>query len=638
MMKKMILKIAAFISCVFCFASPDSNTIPRFAFVLGNQRYKESPLKNTVSDARLISEKLKESGFDVTFKTDLDTNMLREEIGLYAEKVGEAGRDSISLFYYAGHGVQVGGVNYLVPIDDEKITTQSMVKAKCYSIKEFLSLIPSKTQVVIMDACRNNPFKTAKESFSKGLTSIEAPANVDFCYLFSTAQGQTASDGNGKNSLFTKVLADRMGQYNVDVTVVFNQVCNDVKEMTGGQQVPNFSGNSVRFEFMNSQIAKSRIDRLNKQMKENLTVSKSSSAEQKKQFDTDKSLMEAEIALMKEKERKAKEDKAKRDEIAAKNDREVKRRQEELARAQENVANKKKENQALKAQNQSSISFIKAIEEDKRKLQQLRSATAAKINAANDETRNEERRKIKAVINRPGGITETDANGNLTSAAKKGRKAEIAQINAQSRLEEQHNFETFYSKIQQADLTKMQDIQNDLVTLKNAVYEASSITDEVKFKVMNYDGAKFEWTVVYDVYMDFQKVMHGSVTIPYVALAKAYGFEVPSGKLTSADSEYNYNCELLDTLLHKEKMVPIILQIEYKVKNLMPGSTYAFKAQKAKIYYVSGNSYDEFVCEKKVSDKGLLNLGSPVILEEVSSIVKKWTKARMKAVKEVSKY
>ena len=118
MMKKIILKIAAFISCVFCFASPDSNTIPRFAFVLGNQKYKESPLKNTVSDARLISEKLKESGFDVTFKTDLDTNMLREEIGLYAEKVGEAGRDSISLFYYAGHGVQVGGVNYLVPIDD----------------------------------------------------------------------------------------------------------------------------------------------------------------------------------------------------------------------------------------------------------------------------------------------------------------------------------------------------------------------------------------------------------------------------------------------------------------------------------------------------------------------------------------
>ena len=211
----------------------------RIALVVGNSTYDAvSSLDNPNSDARLISETLAGLGFEVTLLLDASQDELKRGIGLFGRALRKAGPDATGLFYYAGHGVQSFGTNYLLPVDIvvadaadldlEAVEAQSVLR-QMYSAR-------NKTNIVILDACRNNPFSDILAIDDNGLAEMQAPTGTFLAYA--TAPGEVALDGLEGNSPFTKAVARSMTEPGLPIEQMFKQVRVAVLEETDGQQTP----------------------------------------------------------------------------------------------------------------------------------------------------------------------------------------------------------------------------------------------------------------------------------------------------------------------------------------------------------------------------------------------------------------
>ncbi len=178
----------------------------RIALVIGNSSYKIGALPNPRNDALLMSATLKEAGFTVTELVDVGQDEMKRAIREFGRQLREDGVDA-GLFYYAGHGVQVKGENYLIPVDAQ-IQDEDEVELEGVNVNAFLQVMnssKSKINIVILDACRNNPFQASSRSLSRGLAPVDAPTGTFIAY--STAPGTTAADGDGTNSAYTAALA-----------------------------------------------------------------------------------------------------------------------------------------------------------------------------------------------------------------------------------------------------------------------------------------------------------------------------------------------------------------------------------------------------------------------------------------------
>jgi formylglycine-generating enzyme required for sulfatase activity len=207
----------------------------RLALVIGNSAYESAPLKNPVNDARAMAKALNEFGFDVTERENLTQKDLKREIQSFGEKLVKGG---VGLFYYAGHGMQVGGRNYLIPIG-AKIDREQNVQFEGVDLGLMLSEMAyakNRTNIVILDACRDNPFAHSFRSVVQGLASVDAPAGTLIAYA--TAPGSVASDGPGDNGLYTADLVKSMHVPGLKLEDVFKQVRTEVRESTGGKQIP----------------------------------------------------------------------------------------------------------------------------------------------------------------------------------------------------------------------------------------------------------------------------------------------------------------------------------------------------------------------------------------------------------------
>jgi len=171
-----------------------SNSSQRVALVTGNSAYATSPSKNPVNDARDIAQALRELGFEVIYQEDQSQNDMKRAIRTFGQKARSAG---IRLFYYAGPGMQVNGENYLIPVDanfnnerevEYETVNAGLVLAQMEEVEESLNII-------ILDACRNNPFARSFRSASRGLAAINAPSGRLIAYA--TAPGSVASDYRG---------------------------------------------------------------------------------------------------------------------------------------------------------------------------------------------------------------------------------------------------------------------------------------------------------------------------------------------------------------------------------------------------------------------------------------------------------
>ena len=598
-MKKFVLALTvAILSISFAFAQ--NADAKRFALVIGNQAYDESPLANPRADSKLISEALKECGFDVTLAQDLESAGFIKVVADYADKVAEnGGENTISFFYYSGHGLQIGGKNYMVPTNDKDITSETKAKGKCYSIDTLLELVPSSTQVVVLDACRNNPFKTSKGSFTKGLTRISAPKHViNFQTLFSTGDGQTADDGTGRNSLFTECLNKRMREFNTPVLTVFNEVADDVKSSTGGRQTPLIAGSSVKFEFMNAKIAENRIKELQNAQKA-LELDKTKKAS--KEYDSEKKLLAAEIAMMQDQKVKAEKDATEKAAKKRAEDAQRRNNQKEMERQQREAEKSRKAFQAAKAKEKNSLTFIKEIEDNKERIQKIRTDAATKIYAAQVAIQKDADSKKDAIWNAELKITEKDAKGKMNSDTQKKRKAEMKLIQDDAETEKKKNHDRFYETIQEEETERVAQLAADEKTLTGAKYEMSSFMKEVDFEVNGYDGESNKWVVKYTSnFMGNKSLFNGEIEITYEQLCKQIlqqPYVDPKKKMGIEYDQYNEDIELYDGLFRSSNS-PINVVVEYKMKPSTTGiSCYEFSTVSVAVKYMKDT--EEIVLNQK---------------------------------------
>ena len=207
----------------------------RVALVIGNAAYETAPLRNPVNDARAMAKALSELGFDVTERENLVQKDMKREIQYFGQKLLKGG---IGLFYYAGHAVQVNGRNYLIPvgaaIEHEKQVEYEAVDAG--SVLSEMDYARNRLNIVILDACRDNPFARSFRSVAQGLASINAPTGSLIAYA--TAPGSVASDGPGEHGVYTGELIKAIQSPGAKIEDVFKQVRSAVREMTQGKQVP----------------------------------------------------------------------------------------------------------------------------------------------------------------------------------------------------------------------------------------------------------------------------------------------------------------------------------------------------------------------------------------------------------------
>ena len=209
---------------------------PRRALVIGNSSYKVSPLKNPANDARAMGEALKQIGFDVTLAIDAPRAGMLAAAREYTDALERA--KPVGLFYYAGHGMQLAWRNYLLPVDAAAERMEDVQKS-CLDVNtviEGISRAANPMNLIILDACRNNPFGRDFRVEQKGLSQLDAPPGTFLAYA--TSPGNVASDGAGANGLYTENLLREMRVPEAKIEDVFKRVRLAVRRTSNGAQVP----------------------------------------------------------------------------------------------------------------------------------------------------------------------------------------------------------------------------------------------------------------------------------------------------------------------------------------------------------------------------------------------------------------
>lgn len=208
---------------------------PRIALVIGNSAYRESPLRNPVNDVRAMAQRFKELGFTVLVHENATKRAMEAAIIDFGRRLAEGG---VGAFYYAGHGVQVRGRNYLVPVDadieDEASTRVAAVDVEL--LLEQMAEAKNRVNIVILDACRNNPFERRMRGGSRGLAAVDAARGTLVAYA--TAPGSVAADGDGKNGLYTEELLAALREPGLKIEEVFKRVRINVARRSKGAQTP----------------------------------------------------------------------------------------------------------------------------------------------------------------------------------------------------------------------------------------------------------------------------------------------------------------------------------------------------------------------------------------------------------------
>jgi uncharacterized caspase-like protein len=217
-------------------ADANLNTTARHALVIGNSRYaRVTPLENPANDASAIAEQLRSSGFQVDLKQDLTREAMLNAIATYSARI--AATKSVGLFFFAGHGLQLSWRNFLVPVD-AAIAQLEDVPDHCVDLAALINGITKANNpmnVVVLDACRDNPFKKVKVE-AKGLSQLDAPPGT--LLAFATSPGNVASDGEGSNGLYTENLLRELKVREAKIEDVFKRVRLGVRRKSNGQQIP----------------------------------------------------------------------------------------------------------------------------------------------------------------------------------------------------------------------------------------------------------------------------------------------------------------------------------------------------------------------------------------------------------------
>jgi hypothetical protein len=220
----------------------------RVALVIGNSNYQSvPPLPNPDNDAQSMAQFLNSAGFEVVEATDLTQNDMIKVVQDFSSRVASHGPNTVAMIYYAGHGVQLAGENYLVPVDAKISSPADLVNnsVRLVDVMATLETIPSRMRIVVLDACRNNPFPTINDA-GRGLAIVDAPNGSIVGY--STAPGSEAQDGAGGHSPYTSAFLQLAREPNLPIEQLFKRVRLEVNHSTDGQQTP-WESSSLTSEF-----------------------------------------------------------------------------------------------------------------------------------------------------------------------------------------------------------------------------------------------------------------------------------------------------------------------------------------------------------------------------------------------------
>jgi carboxyl-terminal processing protease len=237
---RMLAVVAAL--CLWASAFSSAQAEPRVALVIGNSNYGSDigKLANPVNDAALMEKALKQTGFTVIKVIDADQKRMKRAIAEFGDQLAAAGPKATGLFFYAGHGVQVQGRNYLVPIGAQiaKEADVNIESVTADDVMEQMEFAANQVNIIILDACRNNPVSRSMRSATRGLAPMQSDSVRGTFIAYSTSPGQTAADGSGSNSPYSQALASTIVQPGLGIEEMFRDVRGKVMKATGDKQIP----------------------------------------------------------------------------------------------------------------------------------------------------------------------------------------------------------------------------------------------------------------------------------------------------------------------------------------------------------------------------------------------------------------
>jgi Caspase domain len=224
---------AAFLAQAPAIAQPVAD--PRTALVIGNAAYAQSPLANPVNDASDMAQALRGAGFNVILKTDADQRGMKDAVRTFGDALKRSG--GVGLFFYAGHGAQLSGENYILPVGDA-IRSEADLRNRGVTAAEVVDAMAAARNglnIVVLDACRDNPVVSGPNA-TRGLSRVDS--NASLFVSFSTSPGAVALDGVGRNSPYTKHLTQAIAASNLSIEETFKRTLKGVYQETKGQQTP----------------------------------------------------------------------------------------------------------------------------------------------------------------------------------------------------------------------------------------------------------------------------------------------------------------------------------------------------------------------------------------------------------------
>jgi hypothetical protein len=240
-MKPSLAHIAVLATALWL-GAPIAHAENRVALVIGQSAYRAvPPLANPANDAKMMTDLLTAAGFDVTSAPDVSQSEMRKAIGDFADKLNAKGPDTVALVYYAGHGLQVDGENFLLPVD---VTAQheSDIPLQGVRLNDLLNslvAVPSKMRIVMLDSCRDNPFPELEKTVGKGLAIVDTQAGSAGSFIsFSTSPGAVAEDGSGADSPYTTALLAAAREPGLTIEQALKRVRLAVNQATSGRQTP----------------------------------------------------------------------------------------------------------------------------------------------------------------------------------------------------------------------------------------------------------------------------------------------------------------------------------------------------------------------------------------------------------------
>nr|WP_321361579.1 SUMF1/EgtB/PvdO family nonheme iron enzyme [uncultured Hyphomonas sp.] len=249
MLRLLLLGIAGFFAVLT--GQADTAPPPRYALVIGNSDYQQRgwQLSNPANDARLMADSLAEVGFQVDLVLNASEDRMEEAFAAHGARLKAGGQKAVGLIYYAGHGVQSQGLNYLVPVDANARSEQDIWRQapRLGDALRYVEDAGNAVNFVILDACRDNPLPSATRSAAGGLAEVKPARGLLISY--STAPGYVAYDGEGGNSAFAVALAQTLIRQNLIAEQVFKRVADSVNAATGGLQTPFYNSGLTGADF-----------------------------------------------------------------------------------------------------------------------------------------------------------------------------------------------------------------------------------------------------------------------------------------------------------------------------------------------------------------------------------------------------